>query len=591
MDGTSLPAFHTTLLPRLFDRLQDPACAPALIFRDRRITATQLLARAQRIHQALLQLEIRTGDCVGVCMQRAPETLAALLAIWLCGAVYVPLDPQAPRERLRQQVSDAGLRLLLTQPELETAMAQLPVSLLPVLPLTDAAAETAMPVKPALPPLTQDSAAYLMFTSGSSGQPKGVLLSHGNLATFFAAVADLWLLAGDRTYLAAAGFTFDISLFELLAPLLFGGTLVLADHAQHKDAEALLQLIASHAIDVVQATPSLWQLLGNCAWPTNCSIGLGISIGEPLPKSLAARLLTRCASLWNLYGPTECTIWATAHRVSQADIAATAPVIVSLGQALPHYTAWLDHGELLLGGGAVALGYLPTPATITQRFRSDADGNRSYRTGDLAHCDESGHWHFGGRNDAQVKLNGHRVELEEIEQSLQQHYSVAQAACVVKHTQADGGGAQLLAFVVCKPGMPNRNAQRFNHWLADTLPAWMLPHRYLIVDALPLTANGKLDRQRLLQMAAETQQSTTPMLDPLASEVASVFCQILEIPAIGANDSFFDLGGTSMLTATLVLSLNQRFATNLSLRQVLQTPPTVQQLTRLLEQAGASPAS
>ncbi|MES2603920.1 MAG: AMP-binding protein [Pseudomonadota bacterium] len=274
---------------------------PLICFREQVITSGQLLYKTYLLVLALRNFGVRRGDCIGVCMQRGPEQLAAMLAIWHCGAVFVPLDPQQPRDRLRQIGDSANLVFLLTQPELQEPMESLPFALIVVLPISEDKLgqpsprdilDTARALKPHSP-------AYLMFTSGSSGPPKGALLSHDNLSLFFTSVQQLWSLPNGLRYLAAASFSFDISLFELLAPLAYGGTLVLADDNEHRDAQLLLQLIERQRVDVVQATPSLWQLLCNQPWPTTCQPRLAISIGEALSKGSrnnCCRIVPNCGT-------------------------------------------------------------------------------------------------------------------------------------------------------------------------------------------------------------------------------------------------------------------------------------------------------
>ena len=552
-----------------------------------------LLEKTRQLARRLRSKGVGPGQCVGVALRRSAEAVAALLACWCCGAIYLPLDLRLPRQRLLRMVVQTEPVLLLTEPTLQDPVGHLPVPWLAVLP-AEAGFSTSSP-DPAWqdePAPAAEAPAYLMFTSGSSGEPKGVLLSHGNLACFFEAALPLLVLAPGWTTLGCAACSFDICLFEWLAPLLTGGALVLATDAEQQAPGALQDLIDRHRVAVVQATPSQWQLLLQ-DWNPAQPLQRALSIGEPLPKGLAGRLCAVSEAAWNLYGPTECTIWASAQPLGPAQLHATAPSVVALGRALPGYGLSAggpagEASELLISGPAVALGYWRHAEASAARF-SKAAGTaaRCYQSGDLCRQDAEGSWHFLGRQDNQIKWQGHRIELDEISQQLLRHDSIAQAACLLRPLAGNPPAQQLLAAIVCRRGALNKNAQSFNHWLAQELPAWMLPQRYLVLDRLPLTANGKLDRSALLALAAE-QPRPEVAGDSLVSHLTALFCEILDLPAVAATDSFFDLGGSSMLSATLVLAINQRFGCRLTLRQVLQTPPTVLSLARLLEESGLS---
>jgi amino acid adenylation domain-containing protein len=608
--GTTTSALATQLLLNLQKQPQHPA----VIFRDQTLLNRHLLYKAYRLVIAFRGYGIKRGDHVGVLMDRGPEVLVAMLAIWHCGAVYVPIDPDLPRERQLHMGNMASLRFMVTQEQRVEQAERLPYTLLIVRPLSQEDLGIPTPrdlLDTAAKKLQTSAPAYILFTSGSTGEPKGVVLSHGNLNNLFGSVAAVLQLEPGWRYLGCASLGFDIALFELMAPLLCQGTLVLADNQQYRDPQALLALMQQHAVDVVQATPSLWHLLVRLDWPVGFKPAVCISTGEALGKTLARSLYPHAGQLWNLYGPTECTLWTTAHAVDERDLADEAADTVSIGKVLPGYGALIAAlpdgsaasreepmeepmdesidelliGELLIGGYGVGSGYLD--ATLTaERFISDGAGTPFYRSGDYCALDANGNLHFLKRLDNQVKLNGYRIELDEISRCLERHESIQQAVCLLKPLHHENHGSQLLAFIVCEPGTPHKNPEDFTAHLAALLPAWMLPQRYFHLSEMPMTASGKLDRNALLAIAANDISTDEILLTGLSGEVAAIFCEVLEVPSIGPDDSFFEAGGNSMLSAALVLTLNQRFSSNITLRTALETPPTVNSLTSLLQAAG-----
>lgn len=574
------------LLPALITQLGTQPETCALRYNGAGISNAALLAAVRAYVAAPLLEGAGPGVRVGVCLERRPEVVALLLALWWRGAAYVPLDPKLPRDRLYAMCELAQIDFIVTQPELRRHVERLPCILRDVEPLSYGA----VPAPPAgpLPALAAGELAYILFTSGSSGSPKGVRITQANLTALFAAIVPLLQLGPGSRVLGCANFGFDIAFFELLAPLLCGGTLVLADSATCAAPHKLLQLAEREAVDVIQATPSHWQILTASGW--NGTVTTAIATGEPLLRDVAAVIRRHAASLWNLYGPTECCIWSSAHRVTAADLSDAAPAIVSIGMPLPGYGLRLENAddggaaELVVTGAGVGAGYCNDDASPA--FARMCGAPPSYHSGDLCRQDAQGLFHFLGRRDNQVKHNGYRIELDEIALRLRQHMSVRAAACLVRPAGA-GAPSLLFACVAFRAGMPQRDKAALNAWLADYLPAWMLPERYFFIDQLPLTANGKLDRSALLAM-------TVPGAQPeragsLDAQVTRVFCEVLDVGCIGPYDSFFDAGGSSMLAATLVLALNQRLGCALTLRQALSAPPTVNSIVQLLR--GASPPS
>lgn len=597
---------NTSLVPALLQALHKEPDQPALYWHGRCISRGALWHKTRQVARQLEAASIGHGQVVAVLLPRCPELLVVLLALWQRGAVYLPLDDSWPQARKEAAMDLAAASVLITT---ETLQASLARSNCPVLLLAAAREWPSCTSTAGSPPDSaqiepgRDDPAYLLFTSGSSGQPKAVEVSHGALLTLFTAILPQLQLQPGWRVLACNGQCFDIVFFEWLAPLLSGGSIVLTEAAVQADTSALLQLIEQHRIAVLQATPSLWRLLRNNSGLPATSAALRhlqciISTGEALDRDTAQFLLALGGTVWNLYGPTECTIWSSAKRV-EADELQRGGDFVSIGAPLAGYAFSLlphaelpqaDCGELLIAGPGVATRYLGAAPQQQQRFGQTPAGQRSFRSGDLCRRDADGHYHFLRRSDSQLKINGYRIEAGEIEARLRTHPGIRDAACLARTL---AGGSQLIACVVCVPGTPNKNRERWNRYLAEWLPEWMLPQRYLVLETLPLDRNGKVDRKALLQLAGSGAPAAAAspgegLQDDIQRAVRNTFCSILETDDIGLCDSFFDHGGNSMLAATLLLALNQHFGTGLRLREVLQSPPTIQRLTRLLRAALAS---
>lgn len=595
MDRPDRPVTSAVFAPvshAIASRLHARSEATAIRFRGTSISNGALLHKVSALVASMDASGVGNGTRVGSCLTRSPLTLALLLALWQCGAVYVPLDPALPRERLLAMCEVAELELLIAEADLQGICSALPYPVLLIDGNFDSCAQPRAPVPASEAPLDPDTLAYILFTSGSSGVPKGVKISHGNLGVFFAAAQTLLRLGESCRVLGCANFCFDIALFELLAPLLCGGTLVMADDQECAAPAQLVALVAQEQVTVVQATPSHWQLLTALPWPVR--IATALSIGEALLRDTAAAILRNADALWNLYGPTECTIWSSAHQVTLEDLHDKAAAIVSIGNALPGYTLELERveqddgtmaNELVISGDAVGLGYC---ADAHDSGFASTPVARRYRSGDLCRCDARGLLHYSGRRDNQAKHNGYRIEPDEIALLLRQHMSIRQAACLVRPASASSPSL-LFACVAFRPGMPNRSKKELNAYLATSLPHWMLPQRYLVLDELPLNANGKLDRAALLALTTPA-RSPVPQ-DDLAGKVSAVFREVLDIDQIGPCDSFLDAGGSSMLVATLVMTLNERLGTSLTLRRALATPPTVSSIVQLLDTASLRQAS
>ncbi|WP_310723545.1 amino acid adenylation domain-containing protein [Streptomyces sp. N2A] len=532
---------------------------------------------------------------VTVALPRGPGLVVALLAVLKAGAAYLPVDPGLPRERIALMLEDAAPCLLLTDSASSRRLASTEVPTL----LLDALAEPRHAAMPWTPPAVEPGqAAYVLYTSGSTGRPKGVVISRNAYGHALAALtARLGITAGDRV-VAATTVSFDIAGLEIFGTLLAGATIVLADPEQAGDPLALAQLIEAAGVDVVQATPSLWQgLLG--VHPERLRGVRALVGGEALSRDLADRLLAVAARVTNLYGPTETTIWSLTADVGPG---ASAPPI---GTPLPGTGARvLDselrlapvgaEGELYLTGPTLARGYLHRPGLTAARFVADpagSPGSRMYRTGDLAAVGPDGRIEYRGRADDQIKIRGHRIEPGEVAAVLQRDPVVGHAA-VVAHGP-DPERRRLVAYLVPAPrtgepvrsGPGDEDTARLRESAERALPAYMVPAAFVWLDRLPMTPSGKLDRNALAAPEFTPRAGRRAPEGPVEEALAGLFAQVLDSGPVGADDGFFDLGGNSLLAVRLISRLGTLFTAEVTLRDVFAAP-TVAGLAQRLAGSG-----
>jgi amino acid adenylation domain-containing protein len=533
--------------------------------------------------------------------------VVALLGVAMAGAAYVPIDPEYPRSRVAYVVRDCGAALTLTDADVD-AILDGPAGAADGASGDNAADAALSGVRRPDPADT----AYVLYTSGSTGDPKGVVVPHRALANFLFALRTLVGSTPRDRWLALTSLSFDISALELYLPLTTGGRVVVADAATSRDGAALARLVRAEGVTHVQATPSGWRLLltGDLP-PVTALCG-----GEPLPLKLAQELRSRVARLVNVYGPTETTIWSTAWEVPEN------PDRVTVGRPIANTTVHVvdPHGatapigvpgELLIGGLGVADGYLGRPDLTAERF-TEHRGERVYRTGDVVRRLADGTLEFFGRSDDQVKLRGHRIEPGEVAAALESCPGVRQAAVVVRdenlvaywvpdagtdgsgEARAGAGGATRTsartgtgtddaAHTSAEAGAAP-DAEPLRDHLAARLPAYMLPARYVPLDALPLTPNGKVDRKALPDPAGERRSTGRPPGTPAERLVAELLGEILEVGGVRAEDDFFALGGHSLRAAMLTARLAARIGARVPVADIFRNP-TVEQLARLVESA------
>ena len=575
--------------------------AIAITFEEATLTYRALNERANRVAHRLRSMGVGSEVVVGLCVERSLEMVIGLLGILKAGGAYMPLDPDLPRQRLGFMLADAGVRVLVTQQRLQDRLPGAEA----VLCLDDGG----MTGEPTVNPSSgagPDTLAYVLYTSGSTGQPKGTMVEHRSLVNYVTWVNRCLLTAPVETIPTVFKFTFDGSLKQLFAPLLSGRSVWVLPDDVAVDPEALLRRIGGRAGVALNCVPSLWRamldaLAAGAPRPPAGSLVSVMLGGESMTAELVARSFEAFPGLqlWNVYGPTETTCNATAGRVDRdGPVTIGRPIAntqVYVLDARQHPVPVGLPGELYVGGVGLARGYFARPELTAEKFVPDpfrlAPGARLYRTGDRARYLADGRIEFLGRRDHQVKVRGFRIELEEIEATLRRHPQVRDAA-VVAHTP-DGRETRLIGYLVPVAGTapPGRDLRQ---WLKAVLPDYMVPSSFVMLAALPRTSAGKVDRASLPPPAAASSVGeATPPRTPTEMLVAGIWSEVLGVAAVGVEDNFFELGGHSLLATQVLSRLRTALQIDLPLRTLFEAS-TLEELAEVVDtnrRAGASAAA
>lgn len=570
---TALRSFNDTCraygpeatLPRLFAaQCQRTPARLALRYEGEAMDYASLDARVTALAQTLRAAGAARGVFVAVCMTRSPALLVALLAVQRAGAAYLPVDPQFPADRIRYMMEDSRAAIVLHDAPLAAGLQFDPsVRLLDVAQARIPAAAAASASWPEPEPTDP---AYILYTSGSTGRPKGVVVPHGALANFLCSMRERPGVSEADVIAAVTTVSFDIAGLELYLPLIVGASVELVSRLVATDGDALRRLLEERAITVMQATPATWQMLIEAGWRGHAGFR-SLCGGEAMTRRLADDLLARCGEVWNLYGPTETTIWSTLDHVAAGSepisigrpIANTQVHIVDAdGGLCPIGVA----GEICIAGAGVALGYHQRPALTAEKFTADgfamAPGSRLYRTGDLGRWQRDGRIQHLGRLDHQVKIRGFRIELGEIEYTLAAYPGVLQAVAAVREARA--GDVRLVAYVLFREG-EQATSTDMKRFLRDRLPEYAVPSILMPVPAIPLTPNGKVDRAALpdpfVHDAAED-VVVAALESESERQLAAIWQQLLQVAAVGPFDNFFELGGHSLLSLQVARTVERR---------------------------------
>jgi amino acid adenylation domain-containing protein len=561
--------------------------ALAVVSAGRRLTYRQLNTRANRLAHHLRRLGVGPEVLVGISLYRSADMVAALLAVLKAGGAYVPLDPAFPRERLAYMVRDARAAVLLTERRLADSLPEHAARVVcidgdwdtPDLGEDDPAGGAG-----------DDNLAYVLYTSGSTGNPKGVEVGHRALANLLLSMKERPGLGPRDTLLAITTLSFDIAALEIYLPLIVGARLVVLPQEVVSDGPRLLEQMLAPEVTVMQATPATWRLLLTAGWQPGKPLKV-LCGGEALPRGLANQLLDRAACVWNVYGPTETTVWSALHLVEGRD----GPV--PIGGPIANTQLYLlddqfrpvprgEVGELYIGGTGLARGYRNRPGLTARAFFPDPFGGepgaRIYRTGDLARELPDGTIECLGRVDHQVKVRGFRIELGDIEAALGKHPAVREAVVVARE---DSPGDKRLVAYVTPARTPTPTPTELRRFLLQKLPGYMVPSAVVALDRLPLTPNGKVDR-RALPAPTYSRDGDDDFVAPRDEQerrLTAVWEKVLEIRPIGVRDNLFELGVHSLTGGRLLAETEKALGVRLP-PGVLFQAPTVEQFAELVRQ-------
>ena len=593
------------LLHQLFEeQAERTPQAVAVVHGEQSLTYAELSRKTNQLARYLRNKGIGPERLVGICMGRSLEMMVGLLGILKAGGAYLPLDPGYPAERLAYMLSDASPGIVLTQARLRQSLPETPGEVIALDSAWNAIAHcSSESLKAASVDLRSHHLAYVIYTSGSTGRPKGVMIEHAGLANYLHWALHTYPINDGEGSPVTSSLAFDATITSLYTPLLAGRTVFLVNEGE--ELEGLQRLLHQPSMwSLVKISPAHLNLLGE-HWRQKgrlpCALRAFVIGGEALlPATVQLwQEIAPQVRLINEYGPTETVVGCSIYEVPPH---AGGLSQVPIGRPIANTRIYLldDHrkqvpvgtaGEIYIGGAGVARGYLNRPELTAERFISDPFSidpqARLYKTGDLGRWRADGMLEYLGRNDDQVKIRGFRIELGEIEAHLTRHAQVAEAAVLAREDIL--GEKQLVAYVVAKPGYSRQLIPQLRAHLKETLPQYMIPSRWVMLDHLPLTHNGKVDRHALPKPEAlEKEGDYVAPGTPLERILLEVWKQVLRLDHLGAQDNFFDLGGHSLHAMKLIARTAGQLGVELTIADVLQFP-TVAQLAQLIESRQEAP--
>jgi amino acid adenylation domain-containing protein len=583
----------------------------AVVFENNSLTYQQLNTRANQLAHYLQELGVKPDTLVGICVERSLEMIVGILGILKAGGAYVPLDPEYPQERLNFMLEDSQVKVLVTQAKLVESIPEHQAQLICLDTDWEKIAQniTSNPENKSEP----ENLTYIIYTSGSTGKPKGVLVNHANVVRLFAATDSRYHFNSQDVWTLFHSYAFDFSVWEMWGALLYGGRLVIVPYLVTRSPELFYELLCQEKVTILNQTPTAFRQLiqaeesvkgdispllrevgKDSVTETDLSLRLVIFGGESLEINSLQPWFDRhgdqLPQLVNMYGITETTVHVTYRPLSMADVNSTASVI---GRPLPDLQVYLlDQylqpvpvgvpGEMYVGGAGVAKGYLNRPELTTERFISSPfeHSNKLYKTGDLARYWPNGELEYLGRIDNQVKIRGFRIELGEIEALLASHPQIWETVVLVWDDTA--GDKRLVAYIVPQPEI-TIIIDEIRQFLKAKLPDYMVPNAFVILEALPLTTNGKIDRRALPPPNLDISDKYVAPSTPIEEILVNIWSEVLKVEKVGINDNFFELGGHSLLATQLVAQIRDRLKIELPLRQLFNTA-TLAELAQGIEQ-------
>ncbi len=564
------------LIQELFERqVQLSPGKTAVISGNASVSYSDLDRRANQLSRHLMSLGVTNGDVVGICIERSDEMVVSVLGVLKAGCCYLPMDPSFPNDRLKYIFEDSGAKVLISQSSLQEKLAHFPDARIV---LTDNDREVIGKQSSEKPVLKTDpqSLAYMMYTSGSTGKPKGVKVHHEAVVNVILSMSKIPGFQKSDRLLAVTTLSFDLSVVELFLPLSVGGTGIIARSNEVADGQKLSNLLATHQITVMQATPITWTLLLVTGWKggkdLKCLCG-----GEAMTPGFINDLLPKVGSLWNMYGPTETTVWSTSFLIKETG----SPILVGIPvdntqiyvlDAQNNLLPIGGIGEVCIGGLGVTKGYNNQPELTAEKFISFEDGRLIYKTGDQGRLLKDGNLELFGRIDKQIKMRGFRIEPGEIESLLTVLSGVREA--VVRLHKFDNNDDRLVAFINADPSF-NLNKKEISEYLSKHVPAYMVPSFFQITDGFPRLPNGKINSKALKFEEREQESKTEVDFDsftPTEKKLAAIWENVLKVKNINITDNFFNIGGNSLLALNIFARIVSEFKADLDLRIFFDSP-------------------